>query len=169
MEETKAEKARKILSDKEIDKCCEWLLDYNGEHVFDVPGVTRALSSPAEKDAKICESLVFSYEGKTYDLRYENVRPSSIPWDDEPEEYGDFVLQVDSQVVLHTSVTKEHHEYGSTYRISTSIERAALGDWLEVIPRIVAMAQKVEADQKQQEKEAKTKELEDNIDLGEYE
>ena len=166
---TKAEKACDILSNKGIDKCCEWLLGYGGYQIGDVPGVN--IPPDTERAHNVYKSRVFSYDGKTYDLRYENLRSVTFP-DGEESYFGDFILRIDSHIVLHTSFSHDQEDYiesVDTILISpTCIKKTVLGEWLEVIPRLVAKAKEIKAAKEAAEKEEKARKLDDNIDLGEY-
>ena len=170
MSETKKQKkVCRILSGKRIDECCEWLLNYDGNCICDVPGVTCEHSLDAKDAANIYKSFVFSYGGKTYDLKYENLRDCTFP-DGEVLSSGDFFLRVDSQVVLHTSFNQKWEMHGAVDSILLStVERAVLREWLEVIPRLVAKAKRIEEAETRQILKEASKKLDDNLDLGEYE
>ena len=169
-EKTKAEKACDILSNKGIDRYCEWLLGYGGYQIGDVPGVN--IPPDMERAHNVYKSRVFSYDGKTYDMRYENLDSFMFP-DGEVSDSGDFILRIDSQIVLHTSFSQRQEEYiGSINTILIDpflIKKTVLGEWLEVIPRLVAKAKEIEAAKEAVKKEEETRKLDDNIDLGEYE
>ena len=158
------------MSEKRIGKCCEWLLNYTGSRVCDVPGVTCEHSPDAKGAASIYKSFVFSYDGKTYDLKYENLRDCILP-DGEVLSGGDFFLRVDAQVVLHTSFNQTWEPYSDAVdSISLSdVQRATLREWIEVIPRLVAKAKKIEEAKTRQRLKEVSKKLDDNFDLGEYE
>ena len=169
MEEKKYEKAIRVLEKHNIDKCCEWLLDYTGRRILDVPGVNRD-SSNEEKPANIHAWIKFSYNGNHYDLRYENLEHCLLPFGDVIVS-GDFFLRANSQVVLHTSFFQDDDGYVDEVNSINllCIKSAILGDRLEVIPEIVARAKKIEQDKEREEKEASAQKIDDNIDLGKYE
>ena len=137
---TKAEKACDILSNKGIDKCCEWLLGYGGYQIGDVPGVN--IPPDTERAHNVYKSRVFSYDGKTYDLRYENLRSVTFP-DGEESYFGDFILRIDSQIVLHTSFSQHEEEYISSvntigispYSIKKPFLENGLRSFLALSPR----------------------------------
>ena len=168
-EKTKAEKASDILSNKGIDKCCEWLLDNGGYKILHVPGVN--ISPDTERAHNAYKSRVFFYDGKIYDMRYENLSEGEAFYpDDTLFSSGDFILRIDSQIVLHTSFFRERKAFQDTITIGTyGIKKTVLGEWLEVIPRLVAKAKEIEAAQEAAKKEEESRKLDDNIDLGEYE
>ena len=167
---TKIEKACDILSNSGIKGCCEWLLDYTGGYLSDVPGVN--IHPDTERAHNVYKSQVFSYDGKTYDLRYENFRSVTFP-DGEESYLGDFILRIDSQIVLHTTFSQHEREYARSVNsigiCPYTIKKTVLGEWLEVIPRLVVKAQEIVAAKEAARKEEEARKLDDNIDLGKYE
>jgi hypothetical protein len=176
IEEAKAKKRKAIgiLNENETDISLQWLMD---EKIVNFIQLTVEENTGKYEDSVIDLSRCFLCNEKKYELYYLDGRSFFTP--DGGGYGGKFKLIYNRELVFETRYFKEYADNeweGSKLEISFhdfSVEMIKLKQWVEEIPKLVKI-EKFLIEQRlleiQQEKEKEEAiEINENIDLGDYE
>lgn len=161
----KIAKASEILTKYDVGKNLTFLIDDAYKH--GVEGVewnfeVRASSIP------MCYKLQnFVFSGHRFEILAMNKHATY----DGEEDWSDFTLKVDDEIVL-TTVLCTHHGEWSSNEVSVSpilLKQVKLGDWMKDLGVVCERSRKRWAEVKSRMDEEKAAKLASNIDLGDFE
>jgi hypothetical protein len=172
----KKNKALAILKEHLTRSALQWLIKQEHPNAFYTLDVT---CPKGKKDnRKIYKSTCFTYENDTYELYY--VDETFLSNEYVNADYCTFILYFNNELVLEIMCSEkdvtDHFQIDNQLVINWSainLKFVKLSEWVESIPKIVALEWKERSRQvkiqKKKDDEKIAKDIENNINLGNYE
>lgn len=160
----KIKKASEILTKYGVGKNLTFLIDDAYKH--GVEGVGWDLSVKANSIPKCHKLYIFTYGGRRFELAALNKRSTY----DGDEDWSDFTLKVDDEIVLTTIMSTSYGEW-SVNEVNTSVllKQVKLGDWMKDLEAVCQRSRERWSEVEKKMDEEKAAKLASDINLGEYE